>query len=159
MNQVEEKKEEELTDEKILEILQTRLTKSVSVSELCNDLSINEVQLFGYIEKLKDFNFNVSLTNKLGEMMLEINNSPDFASDYTYSIKEDVNIKTKIGVISDLRFGSKKEQIALLNDMYNKFALDGVKYVIIAGNLLEGKYNQKDEREFGKSLITNDAYG
>ena len=159
MNQVEEKKEEELTEEKILEILQTRLTKSVSVSELCNDLSINEVQLFGYIEKLKDFNFNVSLTNKLGEMMLEINNSPDFASDYTYSIKEDVNIKTKIGVISDLRFGSKKEQIALLNDMYNKFAADGVKYVIIAGNLLEGKYNQKDEREFGKSLITNDAYG
>ena len=159
MKRNEEVKNEELTEEQILDILQPKLTKSVSVAALCEELSISEVQLFGYIEKLKDSNFNVSLTNKSAEMMLEVNNSPDFASDYTYSIKEDVNEKTRIGVISDLRFGSKKEQIALLNDMYKKFAADGVKYVIIVGNLLEGKYNQKDEREFGKSLITNDAYG
>ena len=150
---------EELTEQEVLDTLQNRLNKSVSVSTLCNDLAINEVQLFGYIERLRDSNFNVSLTNKSGEMMLDINNSPDFSSEYTYSIKEDVNETTKIGVISDLRFGSKKEQIALLSDMYKKFASDGVKYVIIAGNLLEGKYNAKDEREFGKSLITNDPYG
>ena len=50
-----------------------------------------------------------------------------------------------IGVISDLRFGSKNEQIAMLNDIYKKFASDGVKYVIITGNLVEGKYKKADE--------------
>lgn len=43
--------------------------------------------------------------------------------------------------------------------MYKKFAADGVKYVIVAGNLLEGKYSSSDEKKFGNSLITNDAYG
>ena len=149
----------ELSDEEIIEILKSRLQKGDSVSSLCKDLNISEIKLFGYINQLKESNINVSISNKAGEIILNINHGPDFTTDNTYSIKEDVNETTKIGVISDLRFGSKKEQIALLNDMYRKFALDGVKYVIVAGNLVEGKYNTKEEACYGKSLITNDAYG
>ena len=51
-------------------------------------------------------------------MFLTINNNPDYSKENTYTIKEDLNESTKIGVISDLRFGSKHEQIALLNDTY-----------------------------------------
>lgn len=61
----------------------------------------------------------------------------------------------KIAFISDLRFGSKSEQISILKDMYKKFLVDGIKYVIIVGNLLEGTYSKKDYDLFGKSLITN----
>ena len=161
MKQKTEEKEK-LNEEEILDSLCLRLIKGDSVTALCKDLGISEVQLFGYINKLKSNNVNVSLTNKSGDMILAINNSPDYTKENIFTIKDDskvLNEKVKIGVISDLRFGSKNEQIALLNDMYKKFALDGVKYVIVAGNLLEGKYNSKDERDYGKSLITNDAYG
>ena len=151
--------EERMTDEEILTYLQAKLVKGASVNTLCNDLNLNEQALFGYVKKLKDMNINISFTNKHDDMFLTINNGPDYTTENFYSIKEDVNEKLKIGVISDLRFGSKKEQIALLNDMYKKFAEDGVKYVIVAGNLLEGKYNSREEREFGNSLISNDAYG
>ncbi len=148
-----------LSENEILEILQSRLIRGDSVVNLCNDLNIDEIKLFGYVKQLKDANVNVTLNSKSGDVFLAINNSPDYTKENTYTIKEDINSSTKIGVISDLRFGSKNEQIALLNDTYRKFAEDGVKYVIIAGNLLEGKYNRGDMEKYGKSLIVNDGFG
>lgn len=41
--------------------------------------------------------------------------------------------------------------------MYQKFLKDGVKYVFVLGNLVEGPYVGKDLMEFGKSLNFNDA--
>ncbi len=151
-------KKKELTDEEIFEILQNRLKRGDCVSNLCEDLGLNEIQLFGYVNQLKDISINVTLQSKSGEMFLSINNSPDYSKENVYTIKEDIDKSTKIGVISDLRFGSKNEQIALLNDTYKRFAEDGVKYVIIAGNLLEGKYNASEVNKYGKSLISNDGY-
>ena len=146
------------TDEEILEILQNKLKRGDSVSHLCNLLNINETQLFGYVNQLKESSVNVTLSSKSGEMFLLINNGPDYSKENVYSIKEDIDKPTKIGIISDLRFGSKNEQIALVTDSYRRFAKDGVKYVIIAGNLLEGKYNSGEMDKYGKSLITNDGY-
>ena len=40
-----------------------------------------------------------------------------------------------------------------------KFKNENIKYVIIAGNLLEGEYKNKDIYEYGKSLISNTALG
>lgn len=142
----------------ILSTLQERLTKGDTVSNLTTELGISEYELFGYVRQMKDTGINVTFTEKGDEVRLSINHQPDFTTENTYRINsEDSN--TKIGVISDLRFGSKNEQIAMLNDMYRKFAADGVTHVIIAGNLLEGKYNKTEEDKFGKSLISNDAYG
>ena len=158
MKQKEEPVENKLTESEILESLQTRLIKGDKVSTLCKDYGINEISLFGFVNKLKDANIPVNVSNKSGGMFLSISNGLDMSDENYYTIKEDVNTPTKIGVISDLRFGSKKEQIALLNDMYKRFAADGVKYVFVAGNLLEGKYKGNDEQFYGKSLISNDAY-
>ena len=142
----------------ILSTLQERLTKGDTVSNLTTELGISEYELFGYVRQMKDTGINVTFTEKGDEVRLSINHQPDFTTENTYRINsEDSN--TKIGVISDLRFGSKNEQIAMLNDMYRKFAADGVTHVIVAGNLLEGKYNKTEEDKFGKSLISNDAYG
>lgn len=146
-----------LTEEEILEILKTRLIKGDTVSALCEDLGISDYALFGYVKKLKDENINITFTDQGKDMKLVINNHPDYTKENIKIIKEDLGSTTKIGVISDLRFGSKEEQIALLNDIYKKFAEDGVKYVIITGNLVEGKYNGSVEYEFGNSLIYNSA--
>ena len=74
-------------------------------------------------------------------------------------LTEDVDEITKFAVISDTRFGSTNEQISILNDLYKKFKNENIKYVIIAGNLLEGEYKNKDIYEYGKSLISNTALG
>ena len=150
---------QKLSEMEIIELLQKKFNKGDYAKTICSDLNISEVALFGYIKQMKDLNINVTFTNKNGDIYLAINNSPDYTKENFYSIKEDIDNPSKIGVISDLRFGSRCEQIDLLNDMYKKFAADGVKYVIIAGNLLEGRYGSADEQKFGKSLITNDSYG
>ena len=147
-----------LSESEILEILKNKLVKGSSVNSLCEELNISDYDLFGYVKQLKDENINVTFSDKGSDISLIINNHPDYTKENEYRI-EDVNDDIKIGVISDLRFGSKNEQIAILNDIYRKFLKDGVKYVFITGNLLEGKYSGNTEHDFGKSLIYNSAEG
>ena len=146
------------SEEEILDILKDKLLKTCTVETLCKDLNISQYSLFGYVKKLKDSGINISVMDKGSDTELFINNHPDFTKEKIVNIEEDINSTTKIGVISDLRFGSKNEQIATLNDIYKKFAIDGVKYVIVTGNLVEGKYKKADENVYGQSLISNDGY-
>lgn len=144
-----------MKENEILKYLKDVLIKGSTVENLCNELEISEYELYGYISKLKEQEIVVKTFEKDNKIEIKINNSPDLSKQYTYKITEDINTNTKIGVISDLRFGSKYEQISKLNDMYKKFAKNGVKYVIITGNLLEGKYSGKTEEMFGNSLLFN----
>lgn len=148
---------EKKTEKEILDYLREKLEKGSTTESLCKELEISDFALYGYIATLKDCGINIKIYDKEDKIEIKINNHPDMSKQYTYKIEEDINTNTKIGVISDLRFGSKFEQISKLNDMYTKFAQDGVKYVIITGNLLEGKYTGKKEDMFGSSLLFNTA--
>ena len=143
------------TEKEILDYLKDVLVKGSTVESLCKELEISDFALYGYISKLKDQEIIVKVYEKSDKIEIKINNNPDLSKQYTYKIEEDLDTNTKIGVISDLRFGSKYEQISKLNDMYRKFAEDGVKYVIVTGNLLEGKYTARKEEMFGNSLLFN----
>ncbi len=143
------------TEKEILEYLKEVLVKGATVEALCKELEISDFALYGYISKLKDQEIIVKVYEKSDKIEIKINNNPDLSKQYTYKIEEDLDSNTKIGVISDLRFGSKYEQISKLNDMYRKFAENGVKYVIVTGNLLEGKYTARKEEMFGNSLLFN----
>lgn len=149
---------EKLSVTEILEILKNKLVKGCSVNSLCEELNISDYDLFGYVKQLKDENINITFSDKGSDVSLIINNHPDYTKENEYKIESEDD-EVKIGVISDLRFGSKNEQIAMLNDIYRKFLKDGVKYVFITGNLLEGKYSGNTEHDFGKSLIYNSAEG
>lgn len=144
-------------DEEILNYLKEALQKEKSVKELSETMDISEFEVIGYIRKLKDQGFNITYIEKSNGAYLYMNDHPDFTRRNVYRIKEDDEM-TKVAVISDLRFGSKNEQLEILNDMYKKFALDGIKYVLVGGNLIEGVYKGKQELEFGESLITNDSF-
>ena len=150
--------EKKYSEEEIISILTGKLTKGFNMNSVCEELGINSYELFSYITKIKESGMNITITDKGSDMTFVKNNHPDYAKENSYRIIEK-SPGVKIGVISDLRFGSKCEQIEILNDIYKKFLEDGVKYVFVAGNLLEGKYNNKDELQYGNSLITNDAYG
>lgn len=151
--------ENKLTEEEILSNLENRLDKPILIKTLCEELNMNEYEILGYINKLKDKSLNISFIGDKDDLKVAINNHPDYVKENVYKIEEDINETTKVGFISDLRFGSKSEQIAMLNEMYKNFAHDGVKYVVITGNLIEGEYKNNDVYEFGNSLITNSALG
>lgn len=145
--------------EEIMIYLQNELEKEKKLSLLCEKFNVSEFEILGLIYKLKENGVNIDCYQKDGESFLIRNEHPDLSQINSYYFKEDVNSKTKIAVIADIRAGSKCEQFRVLNDMYLKFLKDGITKVFILGNLIEGQYQGDTFKEFGKSLITNDAYG
>ena len=150
-------KEIEMSEKDILEFLEQHLVRERTVKSIAEILEMSEFEILGYIYKLREKGLNIDYYEKDNDVYVVRNEHPDLSKENVYRIEEDVNNKTKFAVIADLRFGSKYEQIAILNDMYQKFVKDGVKYVFIIGNLLEGPYTGKDLLEFGKSLNFNDG--
>ena len=144
-------------NEKIINYLKETLKKGSTVENLCKELGIGEFDLYGYIAKIKDSGLEVKFYEKEDKIEIKINNHPNLSEEYSYKIEENLDSTTKIGVVSDLRFGSKHEQISKLNDIFKKFAEHGVKYVIVTGNLLEGKYSGSTLNKYGDSLLFNTA--
>lgn len=146
-----------MSEKEILDFLQQHLVKERTIKSIAEMLEVSEFEVLGYIYKLREKGINIDYYEKDDGAYIVKNDYPDLSKENIYRIEEDVNSKTKFAVIADLRFGSKDEQLAILNDMYRKFLQDGVKYVFIVGNLIEGSYSGKDMLEFGKSLNFNDG--
>lgn len=117
------KEKNKYTEKEIIEILEKKLNKGEYLSNLVKLLGINEYEIFGYVKKLKEKNINITFTEKNNDIKFIINNHPDYTKENIYNIKTDIDSNTKIAVISDLRFGSKHEQIEILNDMYKKISV------------------------------------
>lgn len=143
----------------LISSIKGEIVKERSLSYLSEKYKVSEFEILGIVKKLKDEGVNISYSEKNKEAYIVINDHPDFSKENNYFFNEDVDDITKVAFIADTRFGSKHEQIAILNDMYKNFAGKGVKYVFLLGNLLEGPYKNNNNLEYGKSLITNDAYG
>ena len=143
----------------IVEYLETELDKGKTLNNIKEMFQLSEYEILGYVYRLKEKGINIDYYEKDGVSYLARNEHPDLSHVNTFYIKEDVNEKTKFAVIADIRAGSKSEQFRVLNDMYLKFYKDGIHKVFILGNLLEGKYTGDILKKYGKSLITNDAYG
>lgn len=146
----------DLDKEGKLKVLEELLQKEKSIDSLVSVLGINELEIMGYVSELRNRGIHISYCEMDSKGYLFRNDYPDLSNENTLHIKEDLDSTTKIAAITDLHFGSKCEQLQILNDLYHKFANDGVKYVLVGGNLIEGKYSKKKFLEFGNSLITND---
>ncbi len=143
--------------EEILEYLRNELQKGKSLKSISEKFQISELEVLGYVYQLQEEGINIDYYESEGMGYLVRNNHPDMSREETYIFKEDVNEKTKVAFLSDIRMGSQYEQIKILENMYQRFQSMGITKVFILGNLVEGKYTGKTNREYGKSLISNDA--
>ena len=141
----------------LVNYLKSELQKGKTIKSISEKFGVSELEILGYVYKLKDDGVNIDYYEKEGEGYLVRNEHPDLSHVNTYYFKENMDEHTKIAVIADIRAGSKCEQFRVLNDMYLKFSREGIKKVFILGNLVEGKYQGDTLKKFGKSLITNDA--
>lgn len=143
--------------EKLVFFLKNELQKGKSIKSITEMFNVSELEILGYVYKLKENGVNIDYYENEGMGYLVRNEHPDLSHVNTYYFKENLEEPTKIAVIADIRAGSKCEQFRVLNDMYLKFLKDGIKKVFILGNLVEGKYQGDTLKKFGNSLITNDA--
>ena len=128
--------------EKILELEKLKeLTKNqISLSEVSSEMKKNNYEILGLLHELRLQGINIILQKRdddiymynYGERELENNNSYKFCSN-------DLN-EFKFVVIADTRFGSKHQQLSILNDIYQKAYDMGYMNVFLVGNISEGLY-------------------
>lgn len=130
----------ELTKEQIIEIITKITKKKISLNKLCEVLKLDKIVILGYINELRINGTNI-VSMKDGDNIFLFNTGDKFFNnDDELQLKTDSNNKFKFVAISDTRFGSKHQQLTILNDIYTKAYKNGYNNAFLCGNISEGLY-------------------
>lgn len=137
---------------KLLEKLKKLSEKKISLADLCKILSLNEYEILSLVAELRNEGINIS-TKMFDDGIYMINQGEEeFRQENTYSFNTDSNHEFKFVAISDTRFGSKSQQLSILNDIYSKAYSMGYMNVIHCGNISEGLYSMTNVYSEGNFL-------
>ncbi len=141
----------------ILEKLKELTQKEISLSQISDALNINNYEILGYVGELNSEGINIIRQKKEDDIYLFNHGERDFHQNPTYKFDTDQNNEFKFMVISDTRFGSKQQQLSLLNDSYQTAYDLGCYNVFLCGNISEGVYPMSNP--YAEECFINDTIG
>lgn len=115
--------------------------KEISLSSICEILELNDYEVLGLVRELRLEGINIIIQKKDDDIYLFNKGEKELNEDNTYKFDTDENNEFKFIAISDTRFGSKFQQLSILNDIYLKGYEMGYRNVILCGNISEGLYS------------------
>lgn len=115
--------------------------KEVSLTSVCEELELNDYEVLGFVRELRLEGINISIQKKDDDIYLFNQGEKELNEDNNYIFETDENNEFKFIAISDTRFGSKFQQLSILNDIYLKGYEMGYRNVILCGNISEGLYS------------------
>lgn len=124
----------------LLEQVQNLTKKEISLDNLATLLNISKYEVLGLIAKLRDNGINISEKILDDDIYLFNHGEKEFNEKATIKFDTDEDNIFKFVAISDIRIGSKSQQLSILNDIYTKAYENGFRNVIICGNITEGIY-------------------
>ena len=124
----------------LLEKLKVLAAKGISLSDLCDDLELNEYEVLGLVKILREEGINIVTKRYDDDIYMFNQGEAEIRENNSHSFETDENNEFKFVAISDTRFGSKSQQLSILNDIYSKAHDLGFKTVIHCGNISEGLY-------------------
>ena len=124
-----------MKENEIIEEITTLSKKEIKLSDLCDELEMGEFEVLGLISKIRDDGINIITKNCDDGIHLYNSGEKDFDDDNTYKFKTNKNHEFKFVAISDTRFGSRAQQLSILNDIYTKAKKMGYTKVIHCGNM------------------------
>lgn len=124
-----------------IEKLKELTKKEISLSTVCEELELNDYEVLGLAHELRLEGINIIIQKKDDDIYLFNKGEKELNEDNTYKFETDENNEFKFIAISDTRFGSKFQQLSILNDIYLKGYEMGYKNVILCGNVSEGLYS------------------
>lgn len=142
-NRMEKENKTNLTKENIaekIEQIKALTQREISLSELCEKLDLNKYQVLGLINSIREEGINISEKRYDDDIYLFNHGEKINNEESNIKFTTDENNEFKFVAISDLRFGSKSQQLSILNDIYAKAYEMGYRNVIICGNITEGLY-------------------
>lgn len=120
--------------------LRTLCSKERNIFDLCNELKLNEYEILSLVRDLRNEGINISTKVYDDDLYLFDLGERELKDEYKYTMMTDENHEFKFVAISDTRFGSKSQQLSILNDIYYKAYELGYMNVIHCGNITEGIY-------------------
>lgn len=128
-------------DKKLIKMkLRTLCSKERNIFELCSELKLNEYEILWLVRELRSDGINITTKVYDDDLYLFDFGEKQTKEEYNYNLTTDDNHEFKFVAISDTRFGSKSQQLSILNDIYHKAYELGYMNVIHCGNLTEGIY-------------------
>jgi len=139
----------------ILERIQELTQKEISLSTLCIALDLEEYEVLGLINQLRNEGINI-LTKKHDDDIYLLNlGEKETRKKNEISFKTDDENTFKFVAISDTRIGSKSQQLSILHDIYQKAQDLGYTTVIHCGNITEGLY--PTNHDYSDSTFLDDS--
>lgn len=124
----------------LLEKLKEWTKKEISITEISKILELNEYEFLGLVRELRLAGINIVTQQRDDDIYLYNQGERELTDDNTYQFFTDDSREFKFVAISDTRFGSKSQQLSILNDIYAKAYDLGYRNVILCGNISEGLY-------------------
>ena len=132
------------TIDKLLELIK----KEKKIAEVSSALGLNDFEVLGLVHDLKDSGINI-IVKQYDDGFHLLNQGDVIDQDVsTYSFESDDANEFKFVAISDVRLGSKSQQLAILNDIYRKAQEMGIHNVIVCGNISAGLKPMTDDSNF-----------
>ena len=148
-------------DEVLVSNLLRLLKKERNIKDIKEELELSEIEVLGMVKHLIEEGNNIIV--KEYSDGLHLINQGDFTREAnTYSFKTDDKNEFKFVAISDVRLGSKSQQLGILNDIYKKALELDIHNVIVCGNISAGlkpitdiESNFIDDTQAGIDYIIN----
>lgn len=132
------------------------IEKERSLSSACLEMQMNPYQVLGLVNHIKSKGINIVM-NKTNDDIYMVNMGDyEFVEKNEYYFDTDESNEFKFIVIADTRFGSKSQQLSILNDIYLKGHELGYNNVILCGNVSAGLY--KLTNVYAETNFANDSY-
>ena len=119
------------------------IKKERTLDETSKHFELSNNEIMGFIKELTSEGFMISTVIKDNEIQIMNKGTTDFTADNDYDIEIDSD-NEKILVISDLNLGSKYQQLSFLNEVYKKAYAEGIRKVIVCGDISAGLISPKN---------------
>ncbi|MGN1341668.1 MAG: hypothetical protein ACI4VL_00360 [Bacilli bacterium] len=127
-------------DKELLNKLKKLSQKEISLTSLCKELELNEFEILNLVKTLREDGINIVTKICDDDIYMLNQGESEPCEENTYELKTDENHQFKFVAISDTNFGSKSQQLSILNDIYLKAYQMGYNVIIHCGNISEGLY-------------------
>ena len=133
----EDKNQCEYSKEVIDQLLEF-IKKEKNIDQVVDTFDLSRLEILGLVQDLRDSGFNIIV--KEYDDGFHLLNQGDHTNQEVshYEFETDENNEFKFVAISDVRLGSKSQQLGILNDIYKKAQEQGIHNVIVCGNISAG---------------------
>lgn len=142
-------------NQQLIEVIKRLTKKEISLSNLKEQTGLNECEILGYGLRLKELGTNIVSIKKDDDIYLFNHGEKFFTIGNSYNFETDSKNEIKFTFISDTRFGSKSQQLSIVNDIYKKSYDFGINKVLLCGNISEGIYKVNDP--YAHTLFLDDS--